>query len=99
MSASPRTTTATGPYVHAIWGGTDANARLRGKLTSVTDPEFRCYELDLTNTASQTSTATVSAGSVVGFKADNSMVRQTRSAARAHAHVSPHRATQATLMR
>lgn len=32
------------------------------------DPEFRCYELDLQNTAGSTQTATVSAGSTVGFK-------------------------------
>ena len=37
------------------------------------DPEFRCYELDLVNTASETSTATVVAGSTVGFMADNTM--------------------------
>lgn len=39
-------------------------------VTSVTDPEFRCYELDLVNTAGETSTATVSAGTVIGVKAD-----------------------------
>ncbi|KAJ3484843.1 hypothetical protein NLI96_g5357 [Meripilus lineatus] len=37
-------------------------------VTSVTDPEFRCYELDLQNTAGATGTATVSAGSTIGFK-------------------------------
>lgn len=42
-------------------------------MTDVNDPEFRCYELDLVNTASQTSTATVTAGSTVGFMADNTM--------------------------
>lgn len=40
------------------------------QVTNVTDPEFRCYELDLVNTASQTQTATVTAGSNVGFHAD-----------------------------
>jgi hypothetical protein len=39
-------------------------------LTDVNDPLFRCYESD---TASATSTATVVAGSTVGFKADNTM--------------------------
>lgn len=39
-----------------------------GQVTSVTDPEFRCYELDLQNTAGATGTATVSAGSTIGFK-------------------------------
>ncbi len=38
------------------------------QVTSVTDPEFRCYELDLENTAGATQVATVSAGSTVGFK-------------------------------
>ena len=42
-------------------------------MTNVADPEFRCYELDLVNTASETSTATVVAGSTVGFMADNTM--------------------------
>lgn len=44
-----------------------------GPLTNVNDPEFRCYELDLVNTASETGTATVVAGSTIGFKADNVM--------------------------
>lgn len=38
------------------------------KVTSVTDPEFRCYELDLQNTAAATGTATITAGSTIGFK-------------------------------
>ncbi|KAF7791648.1 hypothetical protein EIP86_002669 [Pleurotus ostreatoroseus] len=46
-----------------------ANHYSNGPVTSVTDPEFRCYELDLQNTAGETQTATVSAGSTVGFKA------------------------------
>ena len=41
---------------------------MRIQVTSVTDPEFRCYELDLQNTAGQTSTSTVSAGSTIGFQ-------------------------------
>ncbi|KIP02419.1 glycoside hydrolase family 61 protein [Phlebiopsis gigantea 11061_1 CR5-6] len=45
-----------------------ANHYSNGPVTSVTDPEFRCYELDLTNTAGATSTATVSAGSTIGFQ-------------------------------
>ncbi|KAI0090401.1 glycoside hydrolase [Irpex rosettiformis] len=47
-----------------------ANHYSNGPVTSVTDPEFRCYELDLQNTAGETSTASVSAGSTVGFKAN-----------------------------
>jgi len=47
-----------------------ANHYSQGPLTNVNDPEFRCYELDLVNTASQTSTATVTAGATIGFKAD-----------------------------
>ncbi|KIJ56178.1 lytic polysaccharide monooxygenase [Sphaerobolus stellatus SS14] len=42
-------------------------------VTDVTSSEFRCYELDLVNTANQTGTATVTAGSTIGFKADNVM--------------------------
>ena len=38
------------------------------QVTNVADPEFRCYELDLQNTPGETQTATVSAGSVIGFK-------------------------------
>ncbi|EKM57537.1 glycoside hydrolase family 61 protein [Phanerochaete carnosa HHB-10118-sp] len=47
-----------------------ANHYSNAPVTSVTDPEFRCYELDLQNTAGQTSTATVSAGSTIGFQAN-----------------------------
>ncbi|KAI0792333.1 glycoside hydrolase family 61 protein D [Abortiporus biennis] len=47
-----------------------ANHYSNGPVTSVTDPEFRCYELDLQNTAGQTQTATVTAGSTVGFQAN-----------------------------
>jgi len=50
-----------------------ANHYSNGPVTNVNDPEFRCYELDLVNTASETGTATVSAGSTIGFKADNVM--------------------------
>ncbi|KAI0786151.1 hypothetical protein C8Q75DRAFT_282172 [Abortiporus biennis] len=46
-----------------------ANHYSNGPVTNVNDPEFRCYELDLQNTqAASTGTATVSAGSTVGFK-------------------------------
>jgi hypothetical protein len=45
----------------------------RSQVTNVTDPEFRCYELDLVNTAGETSTATVSAGTLVGVKADQTI--------------------------
>ncbi|KAI0688292.1 glycoside hydrolase [Cytidiella melzeri] len=47
-----------------------ANHYSNGPVTNVNDPEFRCYELDLVNTASETGTATVVAGSNVGFHAD-----------------------------
>jgi len=50
-----------------------ANHYSQGPVTSVTDPEFRCYELDLTNTAGETSTATVNAGSTIGVKADQAI--------------------------
>ncbi|KAJ3556050.1 hypothetical protein NM688_g2242 [Phlebia brevispora] len=46
-----------------------ANHYSNGPVTSVTDPEFRCYELDLVNTAGETEIATVSAGSTIGFQA------------------------------
>ncbi|KAJ3484844.1 hypothetical protein NLI96_g5356 [Meripilus lineatus] len=46
-----------------------ANHWSNGPVTNVNDPEFRCYELDLKNTAAATGTATVSAGSTIGFKA------------------------------
>ena len=42
-------------------------------MTDVTSPEFRCYELDLQNTASQTQTQTVAAGATVGFKANSAI--------------------------
>lgn len=41
-----------------------------GPVTDVTSPLMKCYE---TTTASATGTATVVAGSTVGFKADNTM--------------------------
>lgn len=50
-----------------------ANHYSNGPVTSVTDPEFRCYELDLANTAGQTQTATVAAGSTIGFKANGAI--------------------------
>ena len=43
------------------------------QVTDVTDQAIRCYELDYNATPGETGTATVSAGSVVGFKADNTM--------------------------
>jgi hypothetical protein len=43
------------------------------QVTSVTDPEFRCYELDLTNTAGETGIATVRAGTTIGVKADQAI--------------------------
>lgn len=43
-----------------------------GPVTSVTDTALRCYELDST-VAGTTSTATVTAGSTVGFRASNVM--------------------------
>ncbi|THH00861.1 hypothetical protein EW026_g1727 [Hermanssonia centrifuga] len=49
-----------------------ANHYSNGPVTSVTDPEFRCYELDLENTAASTSIATVEAGSTIGFQAVSS---------------------------
>ncbi|KAI0346667.1 hypothetical protein BDW22DRAFT_1462603 [Trametopsis cervina] len=65
----------TGSTVAADWQyiRETANHYSNGPVTSVTDPEFRCYELDLQNTAGQTSTATVSAGSTVGFKANGAI--------------------------
>ncbi|KAI0696825.1 glycosyl hydrolase family 61-domain-containing protein [Cytidiella melzeri] len=50
-----------------------ANHYSNAPVTSVTDPEFRCYELDLQNTAGQTATASVSAGSTIGFKGSQSL--------------------------
>ncbi|KAF8578768.1 lytic polysaccharide monooxygenase [Ramaria rubella] len=47
-----------------------ANHYSNGPVTSVTDPEFRCYELDLQNTAGATSIATVEAGATIGFQAN-----------------------------
>lgn len=44
-----------------------------GPVTNVNDPEFRCYELDMQNTAASTSTATVSAGDTVGFQANQAI--------------------------
>ncbi len=44
------------------------------QVTNVNDPEFRCYELDLENTAGQTQTATVSAGSTVGFQGEDIII-------------------------
>ncbi|KAI0090402.1 glycoside hydrolase family 61 protein D [Irpex rosettiformis] len=61
----------TGSTVTADWQyiRITANHYSNGPVTNVNDPEFRCYELDLQNSAGQTSTATVSAGSTIGFKA------------------------------
>ncbi|KAJ3556049.1 hypothetical protein NM688_g2241 [Phlebia brevispora] len=50
------------------------NYESQDPVTSVTSDEFRCYELDLVNTASETQTATVSAGSTIGLlTADNTL--------------------------
>ncbi|EKM57538.1 glycoside hydrolase family 61 protein [Phanerochaete carnosa HHB-10118-sp] len=45
-----------------------ANHYSNAPVTNVEDPEFRCYELDLQNTAGQTGTLIVQAGETVGFK-------------------------------
>ncbi|KAI0346666.1 glycoside hydrolase family 61 protein D [Trametopsis cervina] len=50
-----------------------ANHYSNGPVTNVNDPEFRCYELDLQNSAGATSTASVSAGSTIGFKANQAL--------------------------
>jgi hypothetical protein len=50
----------------------DKSIQSNGPVTNVKDASIRCYELDTTS-AGATSTATVSAGSTVGFKADNTM--------------------------
>jgi hypothetical protein len=42
------------------------------KVTDVTSQPLRCYELD-TTVAGNTQTATVSAGSTVGFQADQAI--------------------------
>ncbi|KAI0318607.1 glycosyl hydrolase family 61-domain-containing protein [Amylostereum chailletii] len=47
-----------------------ANHYTNGPITDVDDPEFRCYELDMDATPGETGTATVTAGSNVGFVAD-----------------------------
>ncbi|KIJ39757.1 lytic polysaccharide monooxygenase, partial [Sphaerobolus stellatus SS14] len=44
-----------------------------GPVTDVTSQAFRCYELDPTNGPSQTQVATVSAGSMIGFKANSAV--------------------------
>jgi len=62
------TTTTDWEYVRIT-----ANHYSQGPVTNVNDPEFRCYELDLVATAGETGTATVTAGSTVGFRADNVM--------------------------
>ncbi|KAI0089324.1 glycoside hydrolase [Irpex rosettiformis] len=62
------TTSADWQYVRIT-----ANHYSNGPVTDVNDPEFRCYELDLQNTPGETGTATVTAGSNVGFHADNTM--------------------------
>ncbi|OBZ67573.1 putative endo-beta-1,4-glucanase D [Grifola frondosa] len=47
-----------------------ANGSTFADCSTPTDPEIRCYELDMTNTAGETSIATVQAGSTIGFKVD-----------------------------
>jgi hypothetical protein len=49
-----------------------ANHYSNGPVTDVTSQAIRCYELDSTS-ATQAGIATVTAGSTVGFKADNTM--------------------------
>ena len=44
------------------------------QITDVTSPEFRCYELDMSATPGETSTATVQAGSTIGFKGEHSPI-------------------------
>lgn len=74
MSASPRITTVTDLWVYAWFKSRHFKFALMfiilSKITDVNDPEFRCYELDMVNTPGTTGTATVKAGSNVGFKAD-----------------------------
>lgn len=62
--------TATGEYQYVR---ITANHWSNGPVTDVNDQAIRCYELDYNATPGQTSTATVTAGSTVGFKADNTM--------------------------
>nr|4B5Q_A Chain A, GLYCOSIDE HYDROLASE FAMILY 61 PROTEIN D [Phanerodontia chrysosporium]4B5Q_B Chain B, GLYCOSIDE HYDROLASE FAMILY 61 PROTEIN D [Phanerodontia chrysosporium] len=62
--------TVTGDWVYVR---ETQNHYSNGPVTDVTSPEFRCYELDLQNTAGQTQTATVSAGDTVGFKANSAI--------------------------
>jgi len=50
-----------------------ANHYSNGPVTNVTDEAIRCYELDYNATPGETGTATVSAGTLVGFHADNTM--------------------------
>ncbi|PVF96895.1 hypothetical protein CPB86DRAFT_775560 [Serendipita vermifera] len=62
------TTTAEWQYVRMT-----ANHWSSGPVTDVTDKAIRCYEYDYNATPGSTSTATVAAGSTVGFKASNTM--------------------------
>ena len=65
----PQTTTLMVPWVHfSTYLETERSDSSDLQVTNVTDPEFRCYELDLQNTAGSTQTVTVSAGSQIGFK-------------------------------
>ncbi|KAL0960630.1 hypothetical protein HGRIS_005660 [Hohenbuehelia grisea] len=48
---------------------TTQNHYSNGPITNVQDPLFRCYELDMNATPGQTGTATIVAGTTVGFKA------------------------------
>ncbi|KXN83136.1 putative endo-beta-1,4-glucanase D [Leucoagaricus sp. SymC.cos] len=49
-----------------------AELEITYQVTDVTSQAVRCYELD-SNSASEAGTATIVAGSTVGFKADNTM--------------------------
>ncbi|KAJ3484845.1 hypothetical protein NLI96_g5359 [Meripilus lineatus] len=44
-----------------------ANYQSNGPLTDVTDPEIRCYELDMQTTPASTGTITVSAGDTIAL--------------------------------
>ena len=45
-----------------------SNFQSNGPVTDVSSEAIRCYELDYSATPGQTGTATVAAGSTVGFK-------------------------------
>ncbi|OBZ67829.1 hypothetical protein A0H81_12389 [Grifola frondosa] len=55
-------------YADWLYVRTTENYQTNAPITDVTSPEFRCYELDMSTTPGETSTATVAAGSTIGFK-------------------------------